>query len=427
MNFLVFHTPIFYLIQSLWRDEAFSYFMAKPDIIRVIINTANDFNPPLYYLLLHFWIMIAGKEDEILRILSFLPFITTVYISYLLGVKVFSRKFALFVAFFTFLNPMLVYYAFEIRMYSFYAFFTFCSLYFFYTKNWKWYIITSVLGLYTHSFFSLVILSYLIYVIFTQTKKERGKFIFLTFKPLLFYLPWLPILINQFIHSKDSWMFPVDFQLIKSVLGNLFTNYEGTPPDWWHYTVILSGVILFFVLIALKRNRKNAYLFLTPVFVPLLIILGYSVIRRPIYVNRYMIFVTVFEIMIISLGIWNIKKRTIRWSIAFLWVIFLIFFNIIIAPYHKKTDFKTTFKEINQLAKPEDFMFTKTPIGFLESAYYYKEPKKVFIYNPENITIPNYIGITVTFSDVSKSKLPDAPSRIFLIDDNANYEIVINK
>lgn len=427
MNFLLYHTPIFYLIQSLWRDEAFSYFMAKPDIIRVIVNTANDFNPPLYYLLLHFWIMIFGKSDEFLRLLSFLPFIVTVYVAYLLGGKLFGKKFALFVALFTLLNPMLLYYAFEMRMYSFYALFTFCSLYFFSTKNWKWYTIASVLGLYTQSFFLLVIVSYLIYVLFTQAKKYRQKLIFLTFKPLLFYLPWLPILANQFIHSKNSWMFPVDFQLVKSVLGNLFVAYEGTPGNWWHYTAIISILIMFFVAVAARKNRKKAYLFLISIFVPLSSVLVYSVLKRPIYVNRYLIFITVFEIMIVSLGIWSIKGRTLRWSTAILWLMFLIFFNTAITPYHKKTDFKTTFAEINKLAKPEDYVFAKTPIGFLESAYYYKDTKKVFIYNPQNITIPNYIGITATFSDVSRTKLTDAPSRNFLIADDGSYVIVINK
>ncbi len=429
INFVFYHTPIFYLFQSLWRDEAFSYFMAKPDIFRVIIQTANDFNPPFYYLILHFWIIIVGKSDEWLRFLSFLPFVGSVYVAYLLGTKMFSQKFAPFVALFTFLNPMLVYYAFEMRMYSFYALFTFCVLYFFYTKNWKWYTIAAVFGLYTQSFFLLVIISFLASVFFLKPKKERLKLAFLTFKPVLFYLPWLPVLTIQFFRSKDSWLFPVDFQLVKSVLGNIFTNYEGTPGYLWKYTAILSLIIILFIFNAfrLKSRRKDALLLFFPIFLPLFLVLGYSIVRRPIYVNRYMIFVTVFEIMIILLGIWNIRKRYIRWAVSFLWIIFLIFFNIYIVPYHKKTDFKTTFIEINRLAKPLDYVYAKTPIGFLESAYYYKETDRVFIYNPQNIAIPNYIGITSTFLNVSKTEFPPAPSRVFLVDDDANYELIINK
>ncbi|MBM3283402.1 hypothetical protein FJY90_04065 [Candidatus Gottesmanbacteria bacterium] len=425
LDFITYHTPIFYLIQSIWRDEAFSYFMAKPNLPQIIINTANDFNPPLYYLFLHFWMKIVDRQDLWLRFLSVLPYIITIFFAYQLAARIFSKKFAFFVAVFTMFNPMLIYYAFEMRMYSFYVLFTISSLYFFYIKNWKWYSLTGILGLYTHSFFSLTVASYVIYLWFTNKLNRRT--LFQTLLPIIFFLPWLPILIVQFFHSSNSWLFPVDLQLIGSVLGNLFTSYEGTPGDWWNKTFILSVFIVLFFLIALKRKRGQALLFIMPIFLPLFLILGYSMLRRPIYVNRYMIFVTVFEIMGISLGIWCIKNRSIRNLSALLWLLSVFFINIIISPYHKKTDFKTTFAEINKIARPSDFIYAKTPICFLESAYYYKYDNRVFIYNPNNITIPNYIGVNVVFPDVSKTSFPPMPSRIFLVDDDANYEMIVRR
>lgn len=424
-SFIFYHTPIFYLIQSIWRDEAFSYFMAKPNIGKVIINTANDFNPPLYYLLLHFWMNIFGRSDESLRLLSFLPHIASVYIAYQLVSKISTKRLALFAAIFTFFNPMLLYYAFEIRMYSLYALFAFCSLYFFTVKNWKWYTISCLLGLYTHSFFSLVLVSYCVYLLHSHQFKKKNVFRIL--KPFLFYLPWLPVLMIQFLRSKDSWMFPVDLQLVKSVLGNLFTNYEGTPGGWWHWTFLLSAVIFLSLILAARKKKKEAFLFIIPILVPLVLILGFSVLRRPIYVNRYMIFITIFEIMGILLFISSIKNKAVRSATAFFWLIFVIIFNIVIGPYHKKTDFKTTFMEINKKASQNDFVYTKTPISFLESAYYYKFPSRVFVFNPKNITIPNYIGTNAVFPNASKTSLPPSPSRVFFIADDASYEVIINK
>lgn len=425
LDFITYHTPIFYLIQSIWRDEAFSYFMAKPNLLQVFINTVNDFNPPLYYLLLHFWMKIVGREDLWLRFLSFLPHIATVYVVYKLAERVFSKKFAVFVAIFTMFNPMLLYYAFEMRMYSFYALFTFCSLYFFYVKNWKWYTLTTVLGLYTHSFFSLIPVSYVIYL--WLTKQAKKKNLFFTLAPFLFFLPWLPIVVTQFFHSSNTWMFPIDLQLIKSVLGNLFTNFEGTPGNWWNITFILSIFILVFFFLAFKRKRKQALLFLIPIFAPLLLILSYSLVRRPVYVNRYLIFVTIFEIMGISLGIWSIKNKKIRSLSALLWLLFVILFNIATTPHHKKTNFQTTFAEINKIGNPFDFVFAKTPISFLESAYYYKYQDRVFIYNPNNIAVPNYIGVNIVFPNASRPSLPSPPSRTFLMNDDASFEVIINK
>jgi len=423
-NFIFYHTPIFYLIQSVWRDEAFSYFMAKPNVLRVITNTAHDFNPPLYYVLLNFWMKFVGQSDEGLRMLSFLAHIACVYIAFYFASKLFSKKFAFFVAAFTFFNPMLLYYAFEMRMYSFYALFTFASVYCFYIKNWKWYTISTVLGLYTHSFFPFIPVSFLIYLKLTGSLTR--KIIYSTLKPFLFYLFWLPILVIQFFNSKDSWLFPVDFQLVKSVLGNIFTSYEGTPGELWPLTALLSGIIIFYCAIVLKRRKKLALYLLTPIIFPLFVILGYSILMRPLFVNRYMIFIVVFEILAISAGIFYIHKRTTRWLSMLFWLVLVVILNIIIPPYRKKTDFKTTFAEINAITTPNDFVYAKTPIGFFESAYYYKYTDKTFIYNPNNVTIPNYIGVTVVFPEISRASFPTPPSRTFLVNDDASYEMIVN-
>jgi uncharacterized membrane protein len=367
----------------------------------------------------------TGKSDELLRILSFIPHIISVYIAYLLAKKIFSKNFAVFVGIFTFLNPMLIYYAFEMRMYSFYELFVFATLYFLYVKNWKWYTIVGALGLYTHSFFPLVILSFSVY--YFLIKKLNKKYLFLLIKPIFFYIPWIPVIITQFSHSKNSWLFPVDLRLIQSVLGNLFINFEGTPGNYWLYTACLSLLILIFLFIPFKKDRRKFFLFATPIFLPLIIILGYSVIKRPLYVNRYLIFVSVFEIMAVSLGIWNIKKKILRYFSVIFWLFLILCINIIAPPYRKKTDFKTSFSEINMRMKDDDFIYTRTPIAFLESVYYSKNEKKVFIYNPNNISIPDYIGVNVVFPNVSKVSLPPPPSTTFLVEDNAQYSIIINR
>jgi mannosyltransferase len=421
--FLVYNTPLFYFIQSVWRDEAFSFFMAQPGIFQIIKNTATDFNPPLYYLLLHFWIWFAGNSDVKLRLLSFIFHLITVYFAYLLNRKIFSQKFAIFGALCMFLNPMLLYYAFELRMYSLFSMFTMISFYYFYCKKWNSYLISTIFGLYTHTFFIIVPVSYAIY--YFVTKQLNIKKLINIFKPVIFFIPWIPVIVNQFLRSKNSWIFPVDFQLIRSVLGNLFTSYEGTPGNWWILTSILSLILIVLFLIGLKRKRL-VLMFLVPIFFPLFVILSYSVIIKPIFVNRYVIFITVFEILASTLGIWCIKNRKIRIMIGSFWIFSLIIMNISMAPFKKKTDFKTSFAEINSLSNNKDYIYAQTPIGFLESAYYYKYKDKVFVYNPNNIEIPNYIGVTVLFPKISKSAYP-ASSRTFLIHDDASYEMVINK
>lgn len=425
INFILYHTPFFYLIQSLWRDEAFSFFMSRPAVIKVIIYTANDFNPPLYYLFLHFWIYIAGQSDVNLRILSFIFHLIGTYYAYLLGRKFGDKNQAFYLSVFYLLNPMLLYYAFELRMYSLYGTLTMATVYYFYDKNWRNYVVSAVLGLYTHSFFVLIISAFAVY---NLVQKKLRKNILKTLLPIIFFLPWIPVLAIQFAKSKQSWLFAVDAQLIKSVLGNLFTSYEGTPGGLWRFTALLSVIILVFIIIAYKNKKlKKSEIFLYPIFLPLILILVYSVIKRPLYVNRYLIFISVFEVISVFIGIISIKNKTFRRIAAIFWLLFVVAFNIFIAPFKKKADFQSAFSEINKTANNNDQVFARTPIGFLESAFYYKNEKNTFVYNPKNIHIPDYIGVNVVFPNISKSQFPQYPVKVFMINDDGSYEIVISK
>ncbi|OGG08125.1 hypothetical protein A3E42_04450 [Candidatus Gottesmanbacteria bacterium RIFCSPHIGHO2_12_FULL_40_13] len=424
LNFIISHSPVFYLTQSVWRDEAFSYFMARPGTIKIIAATANDFNPPLYYILLHFWMYLAGHSEVFLRLLSFIFHLTGVYYIHLLGRKLSGKRFALFLALFYLFNPMLLYFAFEMRMYSLYALTTTATLYYFYSKDWKRYTIANILGLYTHSFFILINISLAAYLFIS---KKTRKNIFRTLFPVLFFLPWIPILIIQFIKSKQSWLYPVDWQLIKSVLGNLFLAYEGTPGHLWKFTARLSAVIILLMYLSLKKRKIKPGIFVLPVFIPLILILSYSILRRPVYVHRYLIFITVFEIISVALGVAAIPNKKIRKLMAFFCILFVIYFNFYITPFRKKTDFKSTFSEINRMANEGDYAYTMTPIAFLESAFYFKNPGKTFVYNPKKIHIPDYIGVNVVFPDISKTDFPTGPSRVFLIKDDASFEVVIQQ
>lgn len=337
----------------------------------------------------------------------------------------FSKKFAKFLAVFVLLNPMFVYYAFEIRMYSLYELLTFLTFYFFILRDWKKYAIAAALGLYVHSFFPLLIGSLAVYEFFIR--KSTKKIILKIVSPFIFYLPWVPVIVNQFIKSGSSWLFPVDLQLILSSLGNLFTNYDGTPWYGWAYTITLSLIIILFLAIGFIKKKKQSLLFVLPIFLPLFLIFSYSLIKRPLYVNRYLIFITAFEILGISNGIFLIKQKMIKRLSILFWIFLIIGINFYLPFYKKKVDFKSTFNEINKISTEKDYVFAKTPIGLLETSYYFKNENKTFLYNPQNIQIPNYIGVTVVFPNASSMSFPPAPSRTFLINDDASYEIVINQ
>ena len=61
---LAFLLRIAYLdAQSLWWDEAFSVTVSSMDLHSLLIATLGDrVHPPLYYLVLHFWLTLDRKS-----------------------------------------------------------------------------------------------------------------------------------------------------------------------------------------------------------------------------------------------------------------------------------------------------------------------------------------------------------------------------
>ena len=49
--------------QSLWYDEGVSVFLARQNIDQLVVHTAGDIHPPLYYIFLHVWLKLAGDSE----------------------------------------------------------------------------------------------------------------------------------------------------------------------------------------------------------------------------------------------------------------------------------------------------------------------------------------------------------------------------
>src|SRR3990167_6624100 len=151
------NTPLAYFIQSFWRDEAFSYLLAKNGFLKILWLTARDFNPPLYYLILNAWMKIFGSSEIAIRSMSLVAFglIFYIFVEFLQNVLRVKKSRIVLYSLLFFSNPILNYYAFEGRMYSLFALFASLSFYFLYKRKVGKYVIVTTLGLYTHYFMVL--------------------------------------------------------------------------------------------------------------------------------------------------------------------------------------------------------------------------------------------------------------------------------
>src|SRR5512136_371633 len=108
---------------GLWLDETFSVWLANHSIADILQWIARiDQHPPLYYLLLHYWIALNGDTPYYARLLSALFGAGTIPIIYLIGKRMSGVVVGLVAAVFLALSLFNIYFAQETRMYTFLMF-----------------------------------------------------------------------------------------------------------------------------------------------------------------------------------------------------------------------------------------------------------------------------------------------------------------
>jgi mannosyltransferase len=217
--------------QSFWNDEGNSARLSERSLPSIIEGTASDVHPPLYYLLLRGWREMLGESEFGLRSFSGFAGILTVAATIALS-RFFSPSFrrgpvtiiVLAAGLIAALNPTLVYYSQETRMYALLALISSLSTltllcWLNAKRHWPWafaYVLLSTAGLYTHYFYPTVFgLQGFIILIWVVR-----KYVTLVFAPLnlssqphwarvprnwllmvgmslILYLPWMPIFLRQ--------------------------------------------------------------------------------------------------------------------------------------------------------------------------------------------------------------------------------------
>jgi mannosyltransferase len=439
MNFLFTGTPLKFFVQSLWRDESFSYLLAKMNIFQLLVATAKDFNPPLYYLTLKIWMTIFGSSEISMRTMSLLFFCGTLYVVYLILNEILhlsSKKSIIYMLLFAF-NPLLIYYAFEARMYTMFAFFATLSFYAFYTRKITLYVVATALGLYTHYFMTLAVFTQFLYTFLN----ERGKphFWYLLKKmtlPVLYFAPWLIFFyIQQTSLQQSFWIPQLPIKDFRFIPGLIYTGYEKqlgflalNPTSYPSVIMWISLLITVLIVVGFMKSRSDNIKSVYPLFiffllwtvVPILIVLGISY-WKPYFLPRYLIFTTIGLLLLIVMSLEHIKYRA---RIVFL--IALIFFtynyHLMQMKYRTKTNVGKTLKEIKALAKPEDVVYVTNELDYFDAQYYFGKDR-VYIYGKSYESIPPFVGKVLMPKERFTNVLPFYPKKAFVLKDQTHYEI----
>jgi uncharacterized membrane protein len=425
----IYHTPLLYVVQSLWRDEAFSVILAQYAISDIIQLTAGDFTPPLYYLILHVWIYLFGSSEIAVRLLS-----TCFYSLLLPYVYIFIRQIdprkkswlPLLATCLVSINPMIVYYAFEARAYMLMVLLTVMTTVYFLQTKWRWYVVCATCGLYTHPYIVFILLVHVLYMLYVKNKTEIRTFLMCALVIIVLYIPWLFTIYFQIQRGGSMWFFPVDVNLIQAVLGNIYTGYEGTPHFFWQWSKVLSLAIMSAIVsgVLYPSIRKDYRFFLLAwLIVPLGIVISVSFVR-PIFVARYILYTTIAEIILITIGIYAIRYAAIRTFVLSFVFVGTLWFNVWYAPYHQKVDFQSSFRRIQKTYEKGDYILATSALSYFESYYYAQDSDYVFLYNPLREQLPSYVGSVLIPDERHLSKLPGDHTS-YLVSENGSYETII--
>jgi mannosyltransferase len=115
--------------ESIWFDEGFSIRMATLPLGELLpAIRREDFNPPLYYLILHGWIRWFGDSEWVLRLFAVLCGTLSIPLAYRLGKDLLGKTAALWAAFLMAVSVYHIYFSQQVRGYALFALLTWISM-----------------------------------------------------------------------------------------------------------------------------------------------------------------------------------------------------------------------------------------------------------------------------------------------------------
>lgn len=104
--------------RSFWVDEGISIGIASHHLSQIPALLRHDGSPPLFYVILHFWIRLFGTSGPAMHMLPLLISLAAIPVGYWAGCQLFSRPAGIAAAGLLATNPFLNWYSTETRMYT---------------------------------------------------------------------------------------------------------------------------------------------------------------------------------------------------------------------------------------------------------------------------------------------------------------------
>jgi hypothetical protein len=493
--------------KGMWLDETFSVWLANHSVVDMLQWIVKiDQHPPLYYLLLHYWIALNGDTPYYARLLSALFGAGTIPIIYLIGKRISGAVMGLAAAVFLALSLFNIYYAQETRMYTFLTFNAAVAIYalvrlltdsrsvrpigsqfleylhawrtsgpaepntqgdFSYkdeTRNqtgwrawifrhrwlpiqtietdlaWVTFIVFSAATLLGHNtavFFSLATNIFVLGLMLFQRIKQSGplpafqapsigNWVKAQIGIFLLWSPWLLVFIKQasrvdqeFWIPKPSW--DAVTQTLRALLNPSAPGQASQVMTWILCAVLCFGLVYY-------RKKLSIFLFLAALFaIPFLGELIVS-IRRPIFLDRTLIWITIPLFLVLAAGIAQLRFRLLMIVVLGILGTNYLFSTGDYYRFVQKEDWSTAAGYVANFAQKDDLVLFNSNFVEIPFDYYFKTYEKQYFIQVEKYGVPEDLfdsGILepkMTDSDIPKLiSLLSGHNRVWLVYSHDSY------
>jgi mannosyltransferase len=453
--------------KGLWLDETFSVWLANHNVEAMLQWIVRiDQHPPLYYLLLHYWIALKGDTPYSVRLLSALFGTATIPVIYLIGKRISGTVMGLAAAVFLSLSLFNIYYAQETRMYTLLTFCAAVAIYALvrlltdsrsvrpigsqfleYLHTWRtsrqpepdterdfsyedethnqtgwrawifrhrwlpiqtietdlaWvaFIVFSAATMLSHNtavFFALAtnifVLGLMLYQRIKQSRPPPAfqapsfwNWVKAHIGIFLLWCPWLLVFIKQTSRVDQEFWIPKPnwdavTQTLRVLLNPSIPSQISQVMTWVLCVVLCFGLVYY-------RKKLSIFLFLAALFIiPILSELIVS-IRRPIFLDRTLIWITIPLFLLLAAGIVQLRFRLLM-----IVVLGILAPNYLLSSgdyyrFFQKEDWNTAAGYVANFAQKDDLVLFNSNFVEIPFDYYFKTYEDMYGIQVEKLGVP---------------------------------------
>ena len=268
---------IFIESKNMWFDEIYSWNTAQYDIEGIVKAAAGDIHPPLFYMVLKWWIAVFSDSVFSMRMMSVVFSMLSLGFIYRISKDILKDDVKVFFVIMLYaLSPINIHYAQEVRMFMMNTFLCLGSVYYFMNllkspdkRSRILFVLFTIFAIYTHYFAFLIIITEGLIVTYRQIRAKKDLTITKTFAPLfaiiiLAYIPWFPEFLRQ-VTGGQPWRTPQDgwslalntFAYFRDIFFSYFIYYKDAAIHQTANAVTAIIVVIYFALMFLAVNSKR--------------------------------------------------------------------------------------------------------------------------------------------------------------------------